>query len=210
MTRWRALVCALAAVFPCQGNAADLPEFATDIVADRWLREASATYRQMASTVDSRTGYTIRGADCAWRGNVIWEGGKPVILLDGKLAGPGRVSILIFELTNCFQAPRHQEIDHGAAEASITSPIEFGLLHELVELDGLRMHRTVLEELNSKLGTVPAAMLHQFNPSADKLGDYQIPLAFDFVKSERSSGHTKHYWDWFPVQAWNAPEPLSK
>jgi hypothetical protein len=183
-------------------GAAELPDFASDAAADRWLRAASAYYRTMAAAVDSRTGYRFRSSKKLAGGVVTWEQGKPVIELGDALAGAERVSILIFELTNCFQAPQHQEIDHAAGAGKIKTAREFGLFHEVVELDGLRHHRRVLEELDATLHGIPPEMFRWISstPGLRKLDDYQLPYAYDYLKAQSANGHTQLYYDWFPRQ----------
>ncbi|HEV7401802.1 MAG TPA: hypothetical protein VGO11_02705, partial [Chthoniobacteraceae bacterium] len=128
---------------------------------------------------------------------------KPVIELGARLAGAERVGILIFELTNCFQAPQHQEVDHAAGTGKIKTAREFGLLHEIVELDGLRHHRRVLEELDALLHGIPLEMFRWIssNPGLARLDDYHLPYAFDYLKAQSANGHTQLYYDWFPKQA---------
>ena len=53
-------------------NAGELPVFASDIAADRWLRATSAYYRTMATAVDSRTGYSFRTSRKIIGGVVTW------------------------------------------------------------------------------------------------------------------------------------------
>ena len=70
-----------------------------------------------------------------------------------------------------------------------------------MELDSLRLHRTVLEELDRALGGIPAEMLHWINPDLKTLADYKLPLTFDYLKAMEASGHTAHYHEWFPKQS---------
>ena len=181
--------------------AGDLPKFDSDESADRWLRENSAAYRQMAVAVEARGGYTFRGTDRVAKGLARWEGNRFVIDLNNTLSGPLRVSILIFELTNCYQSPKHQEIDHEANLGKITTAREFGILHELVELDGMRQHRLVMEDLNRLLGDVPLEMLRFLVSDVHSFREYQPPLAYDYLRAQEKSGHIQHYYDWFPKQA---------
>jgi hypothetical protein len=138
---------------------------------------------------------------------VRWESGKLVIELGNSLAGAKRTSILIFELTNAYQDSQHREIDRGATEGRITTAREFGILHELVELDGLRHHRVVLEELDRRLQGIPADMFRWLSPKAVKLSDYEVPFAHDYIKAQEASGHTNHYYEWFPRQLPPATTP---
>ena len=181
-------------------QAGELPGFDSDAAADRWLRENSAYYRMMATAVGARGGYSIRGSAVLTEGMVLWDAGKLVIELGNSLTGPKRVSILIFELTNAYQSPQHMEIDRAVTEGRITTAREFGVRQELVELDGLRHHRVVLEELDRRLGGVPPGMVQWLSPGATKLSDYEVPFAHDYIQAQEASGHTAHYHRWFVKQ----------
>ena len=138
-------------------------------------------------------------------GEGLLDVGRVVVGLVGVLGAEGaeRVSVLIFELTNCYQAPQHQEVDHAAGAGKIKTAREFGLLHEVVELDGLRHHRRVLEELDTVVHGVPVEMFRWLSSNRDlaKLNDYQVPYAFEYLKAQEANGHTQQYYDWFPKQA---------
>ncbi len=181
--------------------ALNLPAFDSDISADQWLREHSGYYRMMATEVDHKTGYSFARSSKIAGGNVKMEAGKLVIELSDAISGAKRLSILIFEMTNCYQHPQHKEIDDAAAGGRITNAREFGMLHELVELDGLRHHRLVLDDLDRELKGIPAEMLQWINPKLQKLSDYNLPFAYDYMKAQEKGGHTQHYYDWFPKQA---------
>jgi len=191
----------MALVFYATQALAILPAFESDHLADNWLREHSGYYRMMAAAVESKTGYSFARSSKINSGDVKMEGGKLVIELSDKLTGAKRISILIFEMTNCYQHPQHSEIDMRAAEGRISNAREFGILHELVEMDGLRHHRLVLEDLDRELKGIPAEMLQWINPKLQKLSDYNLPFAYDHIKAQEAGGHTKHYHEWFPKQA---------
>ncbi len=191
-------------------HAGDPPKFESDAAADQWLRQASPYYRMMAEQIETRAApYSFRGSDEISGGMVGWESGKLIIEMSNTLSGPKRLSILIFEITNAFQDAQHREVDAGANTGRITSPREFGILHELVELDGLRHHRFVLQDLDRKLQGIPAAMLEWINPELKKLSDYELPYAFEYIKAQESGGHTKHYHEWFYRQAPPAAKPAA-
>lgn len=177
-----------------------LPSFDSDVAADHWLREHSGYYRMMATEVEHKTGYSFARSSNIAGGNVKMEGGKLVIELSDAISGAKHISILIFEMTNCFQHPQHKEIDEAVASGRITNAREFGMLHELVELNGLRHHRLVLEDLDRELKGIPAEMLQRINPKLQKLSDYNLPFAYDYMKAQEKGGHTQHYYDWFPKQ----------
>jgi len=187
-------------------RAGDPPNFNSDAAADQWLRQTSPYYCMMASQVESRAPYSFRDSEELAGGMVRWESGEVIVELSTALTGAKRLSILIFELTNAYQDGQHREIDAAVTAGRIPTPREFGILHELVELDGLRHHRAVLRELDPKLDGIPAAMLQWINPRLNRLSDYDVPYAYDFIKAQESGGHTKHYYEWFYRQA----PPVSK
>jgi hypothetical protein len=41
----------------------------------------------------------------------------------------------------------------------------------------------------------------------NKLGDYELPYAYDYIKAQESGGHTRHYHEWFYRQS---PSPATK
>ncbi|MEA3213216.1 MAG: hypothetical protein QOE70_6273 [Chthoniobacter sp.] len=180
-------------------RAGEPPAFKTDAEIDAWLRKNSAFYAVMAVDIDKRGGYSFR----SWSeplGVVVTEEGRRFIQLNPSLEGAERVSILIFEVTNAYQEEHHQEIDTRARTGAIDNPIEFGLLHELVEFDGLRYHRKVLVDLDRVLKGIPRPMLTWINPALTSLETYELPLAFTFVEAQARSGHTDHYRKWFWIQ----------
>jgi hypothetical protein len=181
--------------------AGELPAFESDAAADRWLRAHSPSYRRMATQIDNRGGYSFQGTDHLSMGMVGWKDGKPVIELANTLTGAKRVSILIFTLADIYESPQHKEIDDDAAEGRIASEREFTVLHVLVQLDGLRHHRDVLEDIDRQVEGVPAEMLRWINPRLNKLSDYLLPMAYQFVKAQEAGANARYYHEWFYKQA---------
>lgn len=172
---------------------AGFPEFADDLLADRWLREHSGSYRRMAEGVDGRGGYEIRRT-AEYPGGVAYTSrGRGYIELNDVLQGPHRVSVLIFEMTNLHQEERHQEVAQRVRIGVLADPMEFALLREMIEYDGLHMHHQVLRELRPHLDRVPAAMMDWICEGATDLATYRPPWAYDYLKAQRASGHTTHY-----------------
>lgn len=198
----RALIVALVTIaFSFLAHAGDVPQFSKDEEADAWLRKNSPFYAQMAAEVDSRGGCKFRTvADAPRAGELHFENGQRYIVLGADLHGPERVSVMAFEMTNAYQERKHQEIDSRARTGAINDPAEFGLLHELVEYDGLRLHRQVLSELDEAIGGIPKAMLDWINPSLTTLANYELPFAFAYMEAQAKSGHTAHYQKWFWMQ----------
>lgn len=184
-----------------RATAGELPAFDSDADADRWLRANSASYRNLATAVDRRGGYSFQGTDHLSLGIAGWKDGKRVIELSNALTGAKRVSILIFTLADIYESRAHQEIDTDAAEGRIASEREFTVLHVLVQLDGLRHHRAVLEDLEREVGGVPAEMLQWINPGLRKLSDYLLPMAYQFVKAQEAGANARYYHEWFYKQA---------
>lgn len=183
-----------------QVHAATLPVFESDQAAHLWLKKHSPYYKLMAAEVEKR-GELVFGTLEDRSGGMVENGvGLPGsrILLAKDLKGAQRVSILIFELTNAYQQRLHDEVDKRARSGAIATPEEFGLLHELIEYDGLRYHRFVLAELDAVLeGGIPREMLAWINPKLTNLASYELPLAFEYVKAQAEGGHTDHYHRWF-------------
>jgi hypothetical protein len=176
----------------------DLPSFADDAAADKWLRSVSPFYDSMAKEVEALGGYTFRSSDQP-RGMVVHENGTRYIQLGDDLKDSGRVSILIFEMTNAFQALKHVEIDERARSGEIADAEMFALRHELVEYDGFRYHRAVLVEVEKAAGAIPREMLTWINSNLTTLDSYNLPLAHDYLESQNKSGHTDHYRRHFPA-----------
>ena len=132
-----------------------------------------------------------------------------VIELSDTLSGPARVSVLIFEMTNAFQQPKHTAIDQRVISGEVTDPVHFGLLQELIEYDGLHLHRKVLEELQSSSGEIPAVMFEWVSSGAKTFAEYRVPLCADYIDAQAKSGHTAHYHKWFWVQKGTKEEPAA-
>jgi hypothetical protein len=178
---------------PAVAEAEGLPAFETDAQADRWLREQCPGYRRLAEIVDRRGGYTIRRTAEYPGGVAYFKDGRGYIELNDALKGAHRVSVIVFELTNLYQENRHQEVAHRVRRGELNNPHAFGLMREMIEYDGLRMHRDLLVELKPALGTVPAEMITWVSSTAKTFAEYQLPYAYDYLKAQEASGHTAHY-----------------
>lgn len=186
----------LLAVLLLRGVAAageQLPEFPSDQASDRWLKENSAAYKRMADDADRRGGYDIRPTTNYPGGVAYFEHGRGFIGLNDVLKGAHRVSVLIFEMTNLFQEERHQEVAQRVRTGELNDPIEFSLLREMIENDGLRLHHDVLRDLARRLETVPPAMITWISGNTKTYDEYRPPFAYDYLKAQRRSGHTAHY-----------------
>lgn len=174
-------------------QAAALPDFQTDLEADRWLRAQSAEYLKMVEKVDARGGYVfIRNADIPG-GLAYYQNGRGYIELSESLKGAHRVSVLIFEITNLAQELRHREVTDRVRRGELNNPAVFGMLREIIECDGLRLHNTVLLDLQRVLNPVPPEMITWISSTAKSYSEYQVPLVYDYIKAQIASGHTAHY-----------------
>ena len=85
------------------------------------------------------------------------------------------------------------EVDRNADEGRITDVMEYVIMRELVEYDGLTLHKRVLEELERAIGVLPREMFDRLT-SAKTLSDYEISPAYDAVKFQmRPAGLHDHY-----------------
>lgn len=194
------MIGALFIIAATQVHAVSLPAFESDQEAHHWLKKHSPYYNLMAEDVERRGGITFGRLEDRPGGMLEHGSGQAQrrILLAKGLKGAERLSIQVFELTNAYQQRLHDEVDERARNGAVETPAEFGLLHELIEYDGLRYHRFVLSELNAVLdGGVPREMLAWINPKLTDLASYELPLAFEYVSAQAKSGHTAHYHRWF-------------
>lgn len=178
---------------PAAKEPAGLPEFASDHAADQWLRQNSGEYRRFCEVVDARGGYVIEATEEYPGGVAYTENGKGHIGLNGALKGAHRLSVMIFELTNLYQEDRHQEVAERVRCGELTDETEFALLREMVEFDGLRLHRGVLVDLERAAGAIPPEMISWVSLNARTLAGYELPYAYDYLKAQAASGHTDHY-----------------
>ncbi len=174
-------------------HADELPVFASDQKADSWLREKSPWYRSMAESVDQHGGYTISPASESPGGLAYFKGGRGYIELNAAIKGSHRVSLLIFEMTNLYQEPRHLEVTNRVRKGELTDPTVFWLLRETIEYDGLRLHRDVLMQLKSVLETIPPDMITWISRQATTHAEYQLPSVFDYIKAQEATSHKTHY-----------------
>jgi urease beta subunit len=162
---------------------------------DSFLRNASPLYAAMARVVEFDGGYRFADRDGIEGG--CWNAGDRAIEVGSQLKGAKRASIIVFEMTNAFQHRLHVEVDFAAAGGSITTPSEFALRHELVEYDGLRLHRTVLEEIEKSLGKLPPEFFFLSDKKPASVSEYRLPLVVDHIKQQESTGHSAYYRQWF-------------
>jgi len=182
------------------GAAVDYAALKTDSETDRWLRDNSATYAKLVEDIDSNKdfrGYRFAAKEDVRRGMVAWSDGCLEIQLNPKLSGADRVTTLIFEIANAARFRDHQQIDLAADEGLIRTPEEFGLAQEMVEYEALRVHRQVLVELDARAGPLPAEFFYFVSPLPSSMKDYQLPDLYAYLRSQKESGHTDHYYQCF-------------
>jgi hypothetical protein len=186
--------CLLLVFFCCAAAPGlELPAFESDAQADGWLRARSPAYRGMAEAVDRSGGYTI-GRTAEMPGGVAYfKDGRGYLEMNDALKGAHRVSVMIFELTNLYQEPRHGEVTDRVRRGELNDATVFALWRESIEYDGLRLHRDVLRELQPILGTVPPEMITWASSNARSFDEYQLPYAYDYLTAQAAGGHTAHY-----------------
>lgn len=186
-------------LLPCAAGGGELPQFDSDQAADRWLRAHSPSYLRMAEGVDGRGGYEIY-ATADYPGGVAYtRDGRGYIGLNDSLKGAHRVSVLVFEMTNLHQEDRHQEVAQRVRAGRLHDAVEFSLLREMIEYDGLHLHWLVLRELRQHLETVPPEMITWVSSTAKTFAEYQPPFAYDYIKAQMAGGHTEHFIRLFQV-----------
>ncbi|MHC4198427.1 MAG: hypothetical protein ACYSU0_00350 [Planctomycetota bacterium] len=178
----------------------DLPSFKTDTEADSWLKETSVTYAALARGIESDRnyrGYRFATRDDIRRGMVARVDGYLEIQLNAGLSGPDRLTTLIFEMANASRFPDHQQVDLAVDRGLITTPEQFGLANEMIEYEALKQHRQVLIEIASRVGELPAGFYYFVTPAPRSIEDYRLPGLYNYLKAQKESGHTAHYYRWF-------------
>lgn len=200
-TRHRILCGAVTlAVFCPAAAAVDFNAFKTDEETHKWLRKASATYAAMVKDVESRP--NIRGFRFVTKkdipgGIAVRVGRVMEIQLSVKLTGPRRISTLAFEMANSFRFPEHEAIDLAVDKGLIRTAEEFGLAHEIYEYEALRLHRKVLLEIASSHGPLPKDFYYLVTPPPRSAAHYRLPTLYQYLKTQKESGHTAHYYRHF-------------
>lgn len=181
----------------------DFPSFETDTEADQWLRKTSATYAAIAGSIESNRdvhGYRFAARDDIRRGMVARVDGYLEIQLNVELSGPDRLTTLIFEMANASRFPDHQQVDLAVDRGLITTPEQFGLANEMIEYEALKLHRQVLIEIESRAGALPAGFFYFVTPAPRSIEDYRLPGLYQYLKAQKESGHTAHYYRWFHLR----------
>lgn len=181
----------------------DYGAFKTDTESDAWLRDNSVTYAKLVQEINGTNnvrGYRFTGKDEVRRGMVAWVDGYLEIQLNPALSGPDRLTTLIFEVANAARSREHQQIDFAADEGLIRTQEEFGLAHEMIEYEALRLHRQVLIEIESRGGPLPAEFFYFVAPAPSSIKDYQLPDLCAYLRSQQESGHTAHYYKYFHLR----------
>ena len=180
----------------------------TDIEVDQWLCKTSATYATVAKEIKARKdirGYRFASKDKIPRGMVDLVDGYLEIQLNPKLSGPDRMTTLIFEMANAARSGDHLEIDIAVDKGVIGTPEEFGIAHELLEFEALRLHREVLIEIESRSGALPKEFYYFVTPAPRSIKDYQLPALHLYLKTLKESGHTAHYHKYFHIRKSQPP-----
>ena len=184
-------------------SAFDYGSFKTDAETDRWLRDNSATYRRIVDDIKSRTdvrGYRFAVKEDVRRGMVVRLDDYLEIQMNPTLSGASRVTILIFEMANASRHRDHEQIDLAADDGLIRTPEEFALTHEMIEYEALRLHRQILIEIDSRAGPLPTEFFCFVSPAPRFAKDYRLPDLSQYLKAQRESGHTDHYYKLFHLR----------
>lgn len=195
--------------------AADAPVARIDMTAckddpsiDAFLRRASPLYAAMARIVELEGGYRIVDTEGVPGGKWHEAGGRR-IEVNPEIAGAHRASIIAFEMTNAYQSRIFREHDRAVEHGEITTKTEFALRQELVEYDGLRLHREMLLEIERHLGTIPPEFFFLSNdPKPDSAAKYQLPTVIEHLKNMNASGHTASYFEWFEAHKKQIAAPV--
>jgi len=205
MKAYRHILCGtLALIVQCAVAGAAVPEFKTDQAADLWLRQASATYARAVKEIAARK--NVRGHRIVTRkdvpmGMAARVGDMMEIQLNPKLTGARRVSTLMFEMANAYRFDAHEAIDLAADRGLITTAREFGLAHEIYEYEALRIHREMLIEIAAAHGPLDKAFFYFVTPAPRSIATYRLPSLYTYLKTQKDSGHTEHYYKHFRLRA---------
>jgi hypothetical protein len=181
-------------------SAIDYGSFKTDSETDKWLRDNSVTYAKLVESIESRKdvrGYRFAVKEDVCRGMVVRSDGYLEIQLNARLSGADRVTTLIFEMANASRYRDHEQIDLAVDEGLIRTPEEFGLAHEMIEYEALRLHRQILIEIEARAGPLPPEFFYYVTPSPRSIEDYQLPDLYRYLKTQKESGHTDYYYKFF-------------
>jgi hypothetical protein len=190
----KTLALAAACIFCAQSiHAGDLPKFETDQAADTWLREHSPLYRSMVGSLEMHGGYGFASSKEIPRALTVPENGRVTIKLNEAIHGPERVSLAIFELTNAYQLDKFRDLELEVQTGVVKDASEYAILRALIEMDGLRIHRRILGELDKTLGGVPKEMFQWIRPDALTLESYELPPAFDYIRAQQNSSYRASY-----------------
>jgi len=188
--------------------AIDFSECKDNAAIDSFLCQASPLYAAMARIVNLDGAYRFKDKTDVKCGS--WNAAERTIKCHPRLQGAERASVIAFEMTNAYQQRLHTIVDTAAASGEITTESEFALRHELIEYDGLRLHRAILAELEEKLGKLPPDFFFRSNPKPDSVAEYRLPLVMDYLTQMKASGHTAYYYQWFEKQQQSAPAQPNK
>lgn len=178
----------------------DFGSLASDTATDQWLRENSGTYAGLVEDIGSRKdvrGYCFTNNESVKQGMAVLLDGRLEIQLNPSLAGAHRVTILLFEMANAARHGDHEEIDRATDQGTIRSAEAFGLAHELVEFEALRLHRQMLMELEARAGPLPKEFFYFVTPAPSATADYHLPALSQYLKTQLETGHTEHYYELF-------------
>jgi hypothetical protein len=100
-------------------------------------------------------------------------------------------------MANAYYNPEHQKIDQLVISGYINSAEQFGLAHEIYEYEAIRLHRKVLVDLAEECSSLPQEFYYLVTPAPININSYRIPDLDTYLQTQKSSGHTAHYYSWF-------------
>ena len=167
---------------------------------DSWLTEKSPTYSEMVKDIRIRpifSAYVIKDSNSVKSGNTYARNGRLEIHVNSGLLPARKISTIIFEMSNAYFNPEHQKIDRLVDNGFIKTKEEFGLAHEIYEYEAIRMHRSVIADINSVCNKLPKEFYHLVSIKDRDFEDYKIPDLDRYLDNQLKSGHTDHYYRWF-------------
>lgn len=167
---------------------------------DAWLTIKSSIYREMIKDIRARPAfgtYIIKDSISVKSGNTYARNGRLEIHVNPELSPARKISTIIFEMSNVYFNPEHQKIDLLVDKGFIKTKEEFGLAHEIYEYEAIRMHKSVIGDINNSCNRLPKEFYHLVSIKDRDFEDYKIPDLDRYLENQLKSGHTAHYYLWF-------------
>lgn len=147
---------------------------------DDWAQRWSPTYERVSRPLRHSPGIESAAAK-EIKSTLLPKSKQPV---DASEAA----SVMILRIVHESQEGKRGAIDIAASQKEVWSSGEFAILHIMVDLDCLRLHRQILYEIDTRAGPLPPRMWQWINPRVESLRDYNVPFAYDWMKEARADG----------------------